>query len=400
MSAPAPSPAKNSLLDTIARVFPRIDDTLFPVYAGACVLYAAVAFYRSMHAQTGGVWSAPLDDVFIHFDYARATARGYPFEWSEGNGFSSGNTSLLYPFVLALGYWIGFRGLLLMQWAAIVACTSTLAFFLCSARVCEPLGRWAKYLLPPVVLSVGALNWSLWSGMENALHLGVWGIALVASLAVLHEPEDPRAVRRKCLLAGAAGALLFVTRPESVVSIAAFGIFVALAVNKRFGRRDALLALVLIGLPGALALGLQAGANRLFTGEWSSAGAITKLAINHPYMTPTEKWNEYVFHLKYVVLRLAHHHFSSALPWGWLVPAVALIGLVKKSTRPLALLLWAQVIGWLALVAMNGQVRWQNERYTMSAVAWLLVLAALGLGTLMSGFSDAPKPRLLGAARV
>ncbi|HLM74896.1 MAG TPA: hypothetical protein VK459_19440 [Polyangiaceae bacterium] len=398
---PGPTPPQGGLLNAITRVFPRIDDTLFPVFAGACVLYAAVAFYRSMHVQTGGVWSAPLDDVFIHFDYARATARGYPFEWSEGNGFSSGNTSLLYPFVLALGYWAGFRGLVLMQWAALVACASTLAFFLCSARVCDPLGRWAKYLLPPVVLSVGALNWSLWSGMENALHLGVWGLALVASLAVVADPPDARAVRRRSLLAGLAGALLFVTRPESVVSIAAFAVFVALAIKTRFGGREALFALVLIGLPGALALGLQSGANRLLTGEWSSAGAITKLAINNPYMTPTDKWNEYIFHLKYVVLRLAQHHFSSALPWGWLVPAVALIGLAKKTTRPLAILLWVQVLGWLALVSMNGQVRWQNERYTMSAVAWLLVLAALGLATLMSGFPEAssPRPRLPWAAR-
>jgi hypothetical protein len=32
---------------------------------------------------------------------------------------------------------------------------------------------------------------------------------------------------------------------------------------------------------------------------------------------------------------------------------------------------------------MNGQVRWQNERYTMPAVAWLLVLAALGASALV-----------------
>jgi hypothetical protein len=32
----------------------------------------------------------------------------------------------------------------------------------------------------------------------------------------------------------------------------------------------------------------------------------------------------------------------------------------------------------MLVVALNGQVRWQNERYTMPAVAWLLVCAALG----------------------
>ena len=63
-----------------------------------------------MMMQTGGEWSAPLDDVFIHFDYARAAAEGHPFEWFAGNGYSSGNTSLLYPFVLAVGYLAGFHG--------------------------------------------------------------------------------------------------------------------------------------------------------------------------------------------------------------------------------------------------------------------------------------------------
>src|SRR3954470_5697185 len=114
-------------------------------FAEFATLFVARTFYQYMLVQTHGAWSAPLDDVFIHFDYARATARGYPFQWSEGNGFSSGNTSLSYPFALALGYWVGFRDLAIMRWAAIVACISILAFFLAAARLTAPLGRWAKY---------------------------------------------------------------------------------------------------------------------------------------------------------------------------------------------------------------------------------------------------------------
>jgi hypothetical protein len=377
--------AAGGFFGRIARAWPRIDAGLYPAFAGSCVLYAALAFYRSMHAQTGGEWSAPLDDVFIHFDYARASARGYPFEWSEGNGFSSGNTSVLYPFVLSIGYIAGFRDLSIMRWAAIVACAFTLGFLLAAARATAPLGRSAKYLIPPVVLSIGALDWSLFSGMENAFHLGVWGIAFAAALAIVRRADDARAVRARGWIAGAAGALLFATRPESVVSIAAFAIFAAVFVRRSLGGRAALATLVRVGLPGAAALVAQAAANRLFTGEWSSAGAITKLALNNPYMTPGEKLDEYLFLLKYVVLRNTQHHFSSALPWGWLVPLVALVPLAKKSTRPIAILLWAQVIGWLAVVALNGQVRWQNERYTMSAVAWLLTLAATGLAVIIVG---------------
>jgi hypothetical protein len=47
--------------------------------------------------------------------------------------------------------------------------------------------------------------------------------------------------------------------------------------------------------------------------------------------------------------------------------------------------LLAQILGWCALIAFNGQVRWQNERYVMSAAAWLLVMAAMGLAVLVRG---------------
>src|SRR5438874_10295190 len=102
--------------------FARVDRPLYAAWAAIVTLANARTFYGYMLVQTGGEWSAPLDDVFIHFDYARATARGFPFQWSVGNGYSSGNTSLLYPFVLAAGYLAGFRAASIMIWAGIVAC--------------------------------------------------------------------------------------------------------------------------------------------------------------------------------------------------------------------------------------------------------------------------------------
>lgn len=365
----------------------RLDATLYAAFACAAVVYVAHVFYGSMHAQTGGSWSAPLDDVFIHFDYARAIARGYPFQWSEGNGYSSGNTSLTYPFVLALGYWVGFRGLSVMVWAAIVATVSTVAFLLGAARlldVCRPpLPAWCKYLLPPAVLGLGALDWTLFSGMENAFHLAMWSACAVSAAALVMRADDAGAARRLGWLTGATGALLFATRPESVACVATFGVWAALVVRRRHGAFAAVATLLRVGLPGAVAVVLQAVANRAFTGEWSANGAIAKLALNNPYMTGAEKLDEYLHFLKYVVLRNTQHHFSDALPWGWMVPLLALVPVLVRSTRALAVVLWAQVIGWSLLVSLNGQVRWQNERYTMAGVAWLLLLAGLGVALLL-----------------
>jgi hypothetical protein len=370
---------REGALDRAARAFERWDRALYLAFTAACVGYTATLFYGYLHTQTGGTWSAPLDDVFIHFDYARATARGHPFEWSEGNGFSSGNTSVLYPFVLALGYAAGLRDLSLMAFAAAVACLSVLSFLSAAGRLFDPLGRWAKYVLPPAVLSLGALDWSLWSGMENALHLGVWGLLLLALLALPRAPSAPRA-----WAVGVAGALLVATRPESVVCVAAAACLGGLEVARRRGLRAGAGAFLAASFPGALFACAQAAANRAFTGEWSANGAIAKLALNNPYMTGEQKWDEYLFHLKYVIVRNTQHHFSDVEPWGWLVPIVALVPLAVRRLRPTAIFLWAQVVGWSLLVALNGQVRWQNERYTMAAVAWLFVLWALGLAALLS----------------
>jgi hypothetical protein len=48
------------------------------------------------------------------------------------------------------------------------------------------------------------------------------------------------------------------------------------------------------------------------------------------------------------------------------------------------------------IVALNGQVRWQNERYVMPALAWLLVAATLGASALLARGAARPwsGPRL------
>src|SRR6187399_474656 len=177
----------------------RYEALAYTLIAAIITLAVASRFYGSLRLQTlhalnwaeptafdkwvsegRGPWSAPLDDVFIHFDFARSAARGSPFQWSEGNGYSSGGTSLLYPLLLALGYRAGLRELDLMQWAAIVACVGTFGLLLGARRLMRELPRPASYLLPFGLLSVGALNWSLFSGMEVALFLGLWALAYIA----------------------------------------------------------------------------------------------------------------------------------------------------------------------------------------------------------------------------
>jgi hypothetical protein len=289
-----------------------VDRALYLIFAAALTFAAARTFYGYMLRQTGGEWSAPLDDVFIHFDYARATARGYPFQWSAGNGYSSGNTSLLYPFVLAAGYLAGFRETSLMVWAGMVACTSVFAFLLASQRLFAREPAWAKYLCPPAIFAIGALDWSLFSGMEVALFLGVWSGAFVAALDQVDRAAAPRKSATdegassdrvdSTLLGGWQdwtlglwGAALYVTRPEGATSIAALGLMVAEIVRRRRGPRAAVLQLARTAIPPVTALIVQAVANRWLTGEFAASGSIVKLTVYNPFMTAQEKHDEYLF---------------------------------------------------------------------------------------------------------
>src|ERR1700749_740215 len=150
------------------RAWLQLEPIFYLLFAGVCTLFVACRFYAALKLQTLyayawarpdlypmfahdrvlGTWSAPLDDVFIHFDFARETARGHPFQWSEGAGYSSGGTSLLYPFVLAAGYALGFQKLELMTWAALIACVGVFSMLLAARKLCAGLPRAVSYLFP------------------------------------------------------------------------------------------------------------------------------------------------------------------------------------------------------------------------------------------------------------
>jgi hypothetical protein len=398
--------------------FARFEPILYLLFAGACTLFVACRFYASLKLQTLhayawarpdvypmlakervlGTWSAPLDDVFIHFDFARETARGKPFQWSQGAGYSSGGTSLLYPFVLAAGYLLGFRKLDLMAWAAIVACVSVFSLLVAARRLCAGLPRAVSYLLPPGVLCVGALDWSLFSGMEVALFLALWSGTVIAwdDLSLLAAKPGTSLVKPTALL-GAWGASVVATRPEGAAALLVLASS-AIWLARARGPREVSKLLALAGLPALCVLLAHGLANRILTGESTAAGALVKLEMNHPFFTPQAVWDAWLFHFKYQVLRVTQYHFSDAPVYGWLAWLLAAVPFLFSSTRRVALVLWLSVISWMMIVALNGQVRWQNERYTMPAVAWLLLASTLGVAVLLTQAFRARRLRSVGLA--
>lgn len=370
---------------------------LYLLSAALLVLANARVFYGSLLAQTehvalwfspssfqeltlgvkDGPWSAPLDDVFIHFDFARSWARGFPFEWSEGNGYSSGGTSLLYPIVLALGYIAGYRELSLMHWAAIVASVSIFGTLIGLRRMFSRLPEAYALLLPPLFLSVGGLNWSLFSGMEVALFLAIWALAFVSWDSF--QQKGLAAPRKSALLLGGALFLLVASRPEAAPLVAVFALSAAWPWLSIKEWRKGLLVLLSTAGPGAVLVVSQMAVNRALTGSATAAGGLAKLELYHPYFNGEQVFHAWLTFVRYQFERLSIHHFSAVPGYGFVLWPLGLLSLAYRETRRYGALLWATMVIWTFLVALNGQVRWQNERYAMPTAAWLLTAVALGV---------------------
>jgi hypothetical protein len=76
-------------------------------------LTIALLSYRAIGAvlaQSGGQAALPLDDAYIHFQYARSFAELHPFQYTRGAVPAPGTTSLIWPLILAPFYAVGIRG--------------------------------------------------------------------------------------------------------------------------------------------------------------------------------------------------------------------------------------------------------------------------------------------------
>lgn len=324
-----------------------------------------------------GYFPAPLDDVYIHFDFARALATGHPCEWIPGNGYSSGQTSPLYVVVLALGFLVGFRDRWIGLFAALVAVIAITTFVRSVQRIVQPLPRSLTWLLPVLLLSVGLVDWTLFSGMEVAVFVGVLGATLEALVRARAPIEKRGGHTRESAQwrLGCWGAALVLLRPEAVVLVATFSVVAARGV----GRRSGLRAIARAAIPGALATLLIATANWLFTGEAQSAGAVLKLITSNPYLPPEAKAYAYIENLVIFALQAVRTELGFA---GWGLVGLSAAGLFSRRRRSLVGACLAGATGWIFIVAINGSARYHNFRYYVPALVLLLVAASAGAAAL------------------
>lgn len=242
-------------------------------------------------AKNEGEPGVPLDDSYIHFQYARSLAEGRFFAFVPGEGYTSGATSLLWPAALAPFYLIGFKGASIIwpAWGLGFAFLALLAIE--TKRLAERLvGEHAAIGAGAAVLCFGGYTWFAASGMEVTPL--AWSLAYSARLSCTwaEEPASRTASLRNRLLAMAiAGPLI---RPEgmlvSLLVLATLAIFapepssssnekrsIAGLAQHQIERAWSLVALVGPAIPPLI--------NRVLTGHFATSTTLVKWLPANPY---------------------------------------------------------------------------------------------------------------------
>ena len=129
-------------------------------------LLGALAIVRVLSANDG-VPALPLDDSYIHFQFARSFAEGHPFVYSPGTVPVAGATSLLWPLLLALPQYFGVHGTALIPWAWGLGFLALGLLGYETARAAERItSSRVAWLAGVFALAFSANTWFAASGME------------------------------------------------------------------------------------------------------------------------------------------------------------------------------------------------------------------------------------------
>ncbi len=346
-------------------------------YALLIVATAGLGFWSVRHIllATGGEPAAPLDDTFIHFQYARSFAELTPFRYTHGAPAAPGATSLLWPLLLAFPYAVGVRGVSLLwaAWALSWTAMGLLAHetYRSGQRL---LSRSSALAAGAMVLSFGGYVWFASSGME-VVPLA-WLLMRSARRAAEFAESDERAKvpRELLILALLAPAM----RPEGALAALSIAVVIA-AYARRWQRLWALAALAGVALPSLI--------NLLFTGQASTTTAQVKWLPLSPYQSPATLAASVQANVTLLFDTLLDGRIWSAvfLPSGirWLslacVPALLVAG-YRRNSWPRALLLATVALGMLIPTTYDSFL-WNRLRYLWPfAAAWFVGAAALADG--------------------
>ncbi len=332
----------------------------------------------------------PLDDTYIHFQYARQMASVEPYVYSPGDDPTSGATSFLYTPLLAVGYLIGFHGLSLAYWAVAIGSFS----FLLSAwlifrlmmespvakRPLDPLFEqggehqamwWIALLITLAYILTGAMVWAAVSGMETMLFV----LAVLLSLYT-YQRGNPKYMAW-------AGAFAALTRPEGM--IIALSLTLILLFRSRRAKKFSLWDF----LP-FFAIYVQPLVNFVMTGSVSASGNQAKSILYDVTIPMDERIGKIIGQWVRMLGELVFG--ASEVDGVYVTIIVAFLAMLaifvslrtslrKKELRPTVLaFIWILLLS--AAIATLDTAFWHFKRYQLPMMALLLPMA----GSMLFGF--------------
>lgn len=351
-----------------------LDVKILALY-GAISLVVCLIYISASVSVSGGDVVMPLDDTYIHFQYARQLADGQPYIYNPGESPTSGATSFLYPYLLAAGYLLGFKGLSLGLWAVGIGAVSlTISSWLVYrlARMAS-MPLWMATAWGGAFALSGLISWHFMSGMETS-------IIVTFTLATFYSFS---AERQRLLIASA--TLLALSRPEGsimaglAVGIAGLRLIAYPRNNARNSPPSLRRALLLFAVP-ILAITVQPILNLALTGSISAMGAQAKSILG----TIPFHWDDTVRRILDNFARI-WREFATGTN-GYYVPVfiapLALVGILAGHTKTQRFYAGLLIVGWFVVVsaalATLDTAFWHFKRYQMPLIALLYPLSAWG----------------------
>jgi hypothetical protein len=184
-----------------------------PWLVALLVLGSLLLLSFALHAYrvTEGKGGVPLDDAWIHFQFARNLARGHGFAFNPGEP-TAGSTAPLWTLLLAGLYAVGVGFPLAGQFLSVLSFLVTLvATYVLTRRLTRR--RWAAGLAGAVAATNGRLVWAGLSALETPLFAALSLLGIISYIT--RRNAESYGLRTAALLGLAALA-----RPEGILLFA------------------------------------------------------------------------------------------------------------------------------------------------------------------------------------
>jgi hypothetical protein len=356
----------------------------------------SAAFVGVSLAYNQGRLIAPLDDVYIHLQYAKQIGQGHFFQYNAGDPITTGASSFLYPLILGAAWALGCQGTGLLVFAVVfgIAClaTTTVLVYLLGRRLASPVaGVWASVL----VACSGPLLWGATSGME----VGLTAALLTGSVyAFVREQPDVRFVATP--LIGVPTALV---RPEGLLFecfvCVAMVVSLLLGARARRIRRVAAIRGTLLSLTPLMAGAGQLLFYKVATGSTVANGVHAKSLLYEDIFWPTDVLYSVASNLRGLfglLTGVTNQDFT--LPGGIVLAGLGVFALayVQPRRRLLALVCGLGMLCAFVAICTLVTALWQNVRYAQPFLPVFLLLVVLGAHVLAEvGAQPAHRPVVL-----